>query len=266
MQIENTPVEQLIPYANNSRTHSDAQVAQIAASIREYGFNNPVLIDESGSIIAGHGRVLAARKLQLTEVPTIRLSHLTDVQKRAYVIVDNQLALNAGWDEQLLSMEIQHLSEMGHELALLGFDPENTASLLLGHGLVSDGREETGLSENYSRKIEAPIYEITGDCPAVSALYNTAKTDALKAAIDKSKVANPLRNFLLAAAERHTVFNFDQIAEFYAHAEPEIQKLMEDSALVIIDFDAAIENGFVSMSTAILSQQAIDEGLPTDVQ
>ncbi len=102
MKIEKVAIENLIPYARNSRTHSDEQVAQIAASIKEFGFNNPVLIDESGSIIAGHGRILAARKLGLSEAPCIRLSHLSETQRRAYVIADNKLAMNSRWDEDLL--------------------------------------------------------------------------------------------------------------------------------------------------------------------
>src|SRR5258705_8512575 len=109
--IELWPIEKLIPYARNPRTHSDAQIAQIAASIAEFGFNNPILVDTKAGIIAGHGRLLAARKLQLTEVPVIVLDHLTDAQKRAYVIADNQLALNAGWDEALLAAELAALQQ-----------------------------------------------------------------------------------------------------------------------------------------------------------
>src|SRR6202140_2844731 len=100
--IERWLIDKLIPFARNPRTHSDAQIAQIAASIAEFGFNNPILVDTKAGIIAGHGRLLAARKLELTEVPVIVLDHLTDAQKRAYVIADNQLALTAGWDEGLL--------------------------------------------------------------------------------------------------------------------------------------------------------------------
>lgn len=121
MQVETMALDALIPYARNSRTHSDAQVAQIAASIREFGFTNPVLIDAQGGIIAGHGRVMAARKLSLTEVPCIRLGHLTETQKRAYVIADNKLALNAGWDEELLRIEFEELSMLDFDLELTGF-------------------------------------------------------------------------------------------------------------------------------------------------
>ena len=119
----------VIPYARNSRTHSDAQVAQIAASIKEFGFTNPILIDEQGGIIAGHGRVLAAQKLNLTEVPAIELAHLSETQKRAYVIADNKLALNAGWDDELLRLEFAELEEAGFDLELTGFSLEEIDEL-----------------------------------------------------------------------------------------------------------------------------------------
>jgi hypothetical protein len=122
MKIEQLPTDTLIPYARNTRTHSEAQVAQIAGSIREFGFTNPVLIDGENGIIAGHGRVLAAQKLALGKVPCIRLSHLTDTQRRAYIIADNKLALNAGWDEELLGLELADLREDGFDLELTGFD------------------------------------------------------------------------------------------------------------------------------------------------
>src|SRR5580765_833428 len=105
-RIELWPIDRLIPFARNPRTHSEAQVAQIAASIVEFGFLNPILVDTKAGILAGHGRLLAARKLQLKKVPVIVLDHLTETQKRAYIIADNQLALNAGWDDDLLRVEL----------------------------------------------------------------------------------------------------------------------------------------------------------------
>ena len=130
MKIEQVKVDALIPYARNSRTHSDAQVAQIAASIKEFGFTNPVLIDETGSIIAGHGRVMAARKLAITDVPSIRLTHLTEAQKKAYVIADNKLALNAGWDDEMLCLELSDLKGLDFNLDLTGFSTDEIDQLL----------------------------------------------------------------------------------------------------------------------------------------
>lgn len=122
LQIDYEQVEALLPYAANSRTHSEAQVAQIAASIKEFGWTNPILIDGDNTIIAGHGRLLAARKLGMKEVPIICLDHLTKAQQRALVIADNQLALNAGWDMEMLSAEIESLKLEDFDIGLLGFD------------------------------------------------------------------------------------------------------------------------------------------------
>lgn len=138
MKTERRKIGDLIPFARNSRTHSDEQVAQIAASIREFGWTNPILVDGDNGIIAGHGRLAAARKLGLTEIPVIVLDHLTDAQKRALVIADNKLALNAGWDVELLSSEIEGLGEDGFDLSLLGFNEDELAALLVDktEGLV----------------------------------------------------------------------------------------------------------------------------------
>src|ERR1700687_1450157 len=128
--IEHWPLDKLVPYARNPRTHSDAQVAQIASSIAEFGFLNPILVDTNSGIIAGHGRLLAARKLQLKEVPVIVLDHLTETQKRAYILADNQLALNAGWDEELLRLELAALQNEDFNVNLIGFEDEELARLL----------------------------------------------------------------------------------------------------------------------------------------
>lgn len=130
MEIKEVLVSDLIPYIKNSRTHSDQQVAQIAASIKEFGWTNPILVDGDRGIIAGHGRLMAARKLGYDKVPTIELSHLTPTQRKAYVIADNQLALNAGWDTNLLSIELSELQDSEFDLSLLGFDDSELNKLL----------------------------------------------------------------------------------------------------------------------------------------
>ena len=129
MEIKQTPISELIPYANNARTHDDAQVAQIAASIKEFGFTNPVLTDGDNGIIAGHGRVMAARKLGMDTVPCIELSHLTPTQKKAYVLADNKLAMNSGWDDELLRLELTELEDLGFDLDLTGFSLDEIADL-----------------------------------------------------------------------------------------------------------------------------------------
>jgi len=143
VKITQKKVESLIPYINNSRTHSDEQVAQIAASIKEFGWTNPILVDGANGIIAGHGRLLAARKLGYKEVPTIELADLTETQKKAYIIADNRLALNAGWDNELLTIELNDLLADGFALELLGFDADELDALLTGEN-EEEITEKTG--------------------------------------------------------------------------------------------------------------------------
>lgn len=154
-QIVLRDVSELIPYASNSRTHSDQQVAQIAASIKEFGWTNPILIDGSNGIIAGHGRLLAARKLGYEEVPTIELSHLTEAQKKAYVIADNKLALNAGWDDEILKVEIEALKDEGFDVDLLGFDADELKALL-----DSEEQAQTEVKGNLSDRFLIPPFSV----------------------------------------------------------------------------------------------------------
>jgi ParB-like chromosome segregation protein Spo0J len=251
------PVDSLIPYARNARTHSDAQIAQLAASMVEFGFTNPVIADER-SIIAGHGRVLAARKLyasgkriklpggeELPEgtVPVIDCTGWTEAQRKAYVIADNKLAMNADWDWEMLAVEVDELRDLDFSLPILGFTSEELNELIGTPNTGPDG----SLSE-YSSKIEAPTYTPKGDRPEISALFNREKMDSLLKKIDESEATYAEKQFMTMAACRHVVFDYHQIAEFYCHASPEVQSLMEDSALVIIDFDKAIELGYVQLS------------------
>lgn len=134
-------IDGLIPYARNSRTHSDEQITQIAASIKEFGFLNPVIIDGENGIIAGHGRVVAAKKLGMTELPCVEADHLTEAQRRAYVIADNKLALNAGWDYEALRVELEDLAHEGFNMDLTGFDNQELLKIL-GEGFELDEFEE----------------------------------------------------------------------------------------------------------------------------
>ena len=158
MQIEQVAVESLIPYARNSRTHSDEQVAQIAASIKEFGWTNPILIDGESGIIAGHGRLLAARKLGMKEVPVIHLSGMTETQKKAYIIADNKLALNAGWDDELLKLELDELHDEGFDMGLIGFNADDL-SKLMGFD------EEIEAPESSAKEINPDDYKMGCTCP-----------------------------------------------------------------------------------------------------
>lgn len=255
LEVTYRPIESLIPYARNSRTHSDAQVAQIAASIKEFGWTNPVLIDGEGLIIAGHGRVMAGRKLGIKEAPCIVLNNLTDAQRRAYVIADNKLALNAGWDTELLKVELNDLKGLDFDLNLTGFDPGELKDLLSG--------SLDGLSDSYTHKVEAPIYEPKGEKPSIVELCDKSRADKLTQEIEKANLPKDVSEFLKAAASRHVVFNYEKIAEFYCHADKQTQELMENSALVIIDFNKAMQLGYVKLKeelAAALKGQASDDG------
>ena len=251
-KVEQWDITKLVPYARNSRTHSDAQVAQIAASIKEWGWTTPVLVDEDGSIIAGHGRTLAAQRLKMTQVPVMVAKGWSDTKKRAYIIADNKLAMNAGWDAEMLKIELGALDAAGFNLELTGFTGDDLTQAMFGD-LATEG-EADEMSENYSRKIEAPIYTPKGDKPRVSSLYDETKATELKLEIAEADLPADVRKFLIAAADRHTAFDFRNIAEFYAHSDPATQDLMERSALVIIDYDKAIEYGFVELSQSMLKQ------------
>jgi hypothetical protein len=237
LKIQYKPIADLIPYARNSRTHSDAQVAQIASSIKEFGWTNPVLLDGENGIIAGHGRVLAAQKLGESEVPTIELSHMDENQKRAYIIADNKLALNAGWDNEMLALELSDLKDAGYDLGLTGFSTDEIEEL---------NPEET--ENTYTQKVDTPTYEPSGSKPDVKDLYDDANAFNLIEKIKASKLPQAEKDFLMLTAGRHVRLNFQLIADYYAHSEREVQELMEDSALVIVDIDNAIANGWVNLS------------------
>lgn len=166
-QIESLPIAGLIPYARNSRTHSVEQIGQIAASIQEYGFTNPILIDAQGGIIAGHGRVMAAQSLGLEQVPCIRLTHLSDTQKRAYIIADNKLALNAGWDEGILAQEMQDLLDLDYSLDTLGFGSNEIDQLLAG---LDGNPQPTPLTS--AQEINTDEYKLDHQCPKCGFEFN----------------------------------------------------------------------------------------------
>ena len=186
-KLEFVKVETLIPYARNARKHSDEQVAQIASSIREFGFNAPVLIDGQNGIIAGHGRVLAARKLALTEVPCIRLDHLSENQRKAYILADNKLALNADWDEEMLGLELSDLRTEDFDLNLTGFNgdaierflnpPEPEEASVKHNGITMADRVET-YDESIVRKIVL-VYSITQYDAVMEALGDYAEKNGL---------------------------------------------------------------------------------------
>ena len=156
LKIEYVDTDDLIPYINNSRTHSESQIKQIAASIREFGFTNPILIDEGGSVIAGHGRLVAAELLNLDEVPTITLEGLTEAQRKAYVIADNKLALNSGWDDELLKIEIETLKNLDFDLDILGWSVLPDFAGEVDYSILDDDSHDEEL-DGYSDEVKKAI-------------------------------------------------------------------------------------------------------------
>jgi hypothetical protein len=256
MKIEQIPTDKLIPYARNAKRHDAAQVSKLAGSIREFGFNNPVLIDKDNGIVAGHGRVMAAQKLELKTVPCIRLGHLTDTQRRAYILADNRLAeVNSGWDEELLKLEIKDI-DWG-ELKEISIDDFEFGEIDFGEEDQAEGKDS---NNPYTAKVEAPTYMPTGPKPGIAELANQDKCKELQKRIDASGLPEDEKQFLRVAASRHIVFDYQQIAEYYAHSNKEMQALMEESALVIIDFKQAVERGFVKLTDRIAGQFKEDFG------
>jgi ParB-like chromosome segregation protein Spo0J len=252
LEITEIAINELIPYVNNARTHSDEQVAQIAASIREFGWTNPILVDGDKGIIAGHGRLAAARKLKMEAIPAIELHGLSEAQKKALILADNKLALNSGWDDKLLSIELADLTEMNFDISVIGFNNDELKELFLDEEL------ESIEDETYTKKVEAPTYEPSNEKPDIKSLFDDSKTFDLIEKIKNSALPREEKDFLMLAAGRHTVINFQLVADYYAHASTECQELMEANALVIIDFNKAIENGYAVMSEKISDQYSKD--------
>lgn len=237
IEITMRKIEELTPYENNPR-NNDMAVDAVAESIKQFGFKNPVIIDKDGVIVAGHTRYKAAKKLGITDIPCISANDLSDEQIKAFRLADNKTAELAEWDEDLLGKEMSGIINI--DMSQFGF---------------SVGEDELGeevQDDKYTLKVKIPQYEITGDCPELSDMLDSSKADELIEEINSTEnIPSDVKEFLIQAARRHNVFNYRNIAEYYAHAEPEVQKLFEKSALVIIDVNDAIANGYVQLTSDI---------------
>lgn len=227
-------IDELKPYSKNTKKHPAEQIKRLAQSIKKFGFIQPVIIDEEDSIVCGHGRVLGAKKARLKKVPTIMLSDLTDEEIRDYRIADNKLN-ESPWDEIMLDQELLELQDsLSREL----FEYD-----------IAEAIEED--ETKYAMKTNIPQYEIKGDEPDIEELYEVSKVNELLRRIKDSNVTDEEKKFLRLGAYRHLRFNYAKIAEYYAHATKEMQELMEDSAMVIIDFEDAIAKGYVHLSETV---------------
>lgn len=237
LKIEYLPLGALTPYEGNARKHAEADVSGIAASIKEFGFDDPIGIwGENNVIVEGHGRLLAAKQLGMEKVPCIRLDHLSEEQRRAYALAHNKTAELSEWDFTLLDVELQGIENI--DMSAFGFaDP--TA-------------EDEGDGKNpYTDIVNIPQYEPSGEKPDLSSLCDFGKLQELVEGIEKADVSDTEKAFLMMAAHRHVVFNYKRIADYYAQASPEMQRLMEESALVIIDVNDAIAKGYAVLRNSV---------------
>lgn len=239
MKIEYIPTEELQEYENNTRLHSDYDIDKIIKSIKKYGFNDPIGIWKDNVIIEGHGRLLAAQQLGIEKVPCIRLDHLTDKQRREYAIMHNRTAEYSEWDFESLKIEVADL-DFGD------FDLEEMVIDDFGNDFGDQGDKSL-----YTNKKDTVQYEITGEKPNIIDLYDKTKYSELMNYIELLDIEEQTKEFLRIAATRFIVFNFKNIAEFYAHSDAEIQNIMEKLALVIIDYEDAIKQGFVKIKEEI---------------
>lgn len=234
LKIEYIRLTKLKAYEKNARKHETKDVAAIKASIEQFGFDDPIGVwGDDNTIVEGHGRLLAAKELGMDKVPCIRLDHLTDEQRRAYALAHNKTAELSQWLDDVLREELTALSD-DMDMGLFGFDADSLDDVLTP--VTSD---EDDISK-YAQKAKIPQYEPKGDMPEISDLVNTDKQDELVEEIKAADIPEDVRDFLILAAQRHNVFNYRNIAEFYCHQTAEVQRLMERSALVIIDINDAI--------------------------
>ena len=246
LNIINLDINKLIPYINNPRNNAEA-VDKVASSIKEFGFKVPIVIDKNNVIVNGHTRLLASKKLGLKEVPCVIADDLSEAQIKAFRIADNKVSEYASWDEELLKLELEQLEEMNFDLDTVNIDYSDFDLEIE----LEDTEEEFESDNVYTKEINIPHYEITGECPLLTDLVKEEKTNSLIERINNSNIPQGIKDFLIKASYRHLAFNYQNIAEYYAHADKEVQELMEESALVIIDYDNAIRNGYVQIKNSI---------------
>lgn len=241
MKVESVAIDTLTLDPANARKHDEKNLSAIKGSLARFGQQKPIVVDNNSVVIAGNGTLEAAKSLGWTRIDIVR-TDLTGSDRTAFALADNRTNELSTWDDEALGKLLQSLHEEDYPIAEIGFDPGE-----FDWGAGDPTGEGSGGPE-YTKKIEAPIYEPKGEEPALIELVDISKASELKKEIHNADIPADVKLFLSDAADRHKVFNYEKIAEYYAHAPAEIQTLMEKSALVIIDFDKAIENGFVRMS------------------
>lgn len=230
MHVEWKTLKEIKPYEKNPRKNEEA-VQYVANSIKEFGWKQPIVVDKDGIIIAGHTRYKAAQKLGIERVPVITADDLTKEQVKAYRLADNKTGEFAQWDIDILSQELDEI--LGIDMDEFGFEK-----------IEQEDLEDV----TYTKEVKIPQYECTGEEITLKRLLDRSKAQELIREIEFSGVTDEEKEFLIEAAKRHNRFNYRNIAEYYAQASPEMQQLMERSALVIIDIDDAIANGYATLN------------------
>ena len=228
--VQEVSLELLRPYERNAKKHGRNQVEKLRDSITEFGFLTPCLIDSDYNLIAGHGRVMAAKELGIETVPCVFIEGLTEEQRRAYILADNRLGELGEWDMDTVQTELEALASVDFDVSVTGFDLE----------IETEDFDE----ERYTKTVNIPQYEPSGDPVSLGDLFDDKTFRDIVGGIEQSNVSDEEKEFLRIAATRHIVFSYKKIADYYASASAEMQKLMERSALVIIDVDDAIEYGY----------------------
>lgn len=240
MEVTQRPITEIKPYARNPRKN-DGAVAQVADSIQKFGFRQPIVVDDDDVIVVGHTRFKAAKKLGMERVPVTKMTGVDPALVAKYRIADNRLNELADWDNEMLIQELDDVLAKTGNTDLTGFDAREIDRL----------RELDNTGRDYTTKVDTPIYTPKGNRPAITQLVDNQQHDRLLTAIEASACAEDVKQFLRQAAQRHRRFDYEQIAEYYCHADAETQRLMEASALVIPDFDTAIENGYVQLTDTL---------------
>lgn len=242
--IETVRIADLRTDPGNARLHPDSQVRVIAASLRRFGQRKPIVVTEDGMLVAGHGTLLAAQSLGWDSIQAVRARFSSDEARIAYGLADNRTAELAEWDIAKLNVALANVDDSYRQDFLFTND-----ALAAIKDTTEDSSEQ--IENRYTPKIASPIYKVTGECPQIADLYDDQVTQELEKEIAKSNLPKDISAFLSAAAKRHTQFHFGRIAEYYAHANETIQRLMENSGLIIVDWDKAVELGFVKLTDDI---------------
>jgi hypothetical protein len=239
VKVERVRIDSLILDPENARKHSKRNIDAIAGSLSTFGQRRPLVVWD-GIVIAGNGTLEAAKSIGWTDIEITRVpSDWTHEQARAYALADNRTAELAEWDSEILANQLVELDSVGYEISDWGFEPLTPPT-------------DPDINENpYTATANIPQYEIVGEQPTINELFNESHTKKLIKNIETSNAPDDVKEFLKKAANRHTVFNYQKIAEFYPHMPAQVQSLMEESALVVIDIDDAIRAGFVRFQSTI---------------